>query len=176
MNPDPEPLLQQLTPRGADAAVRARVLTGVARELDAKSRLDWQRGCGLAVAASLLLGIVLNVGVSWNYEQRLAKLYGPVPVPAPVLEVAQAVEAVTDAPTAHWLEQRFAVAYRPPWSLADHLRQMERILQDFETVRKEGPREKTQKDSQDRSAAPGSVPGALAHRQRHFDLGHGLPA
>src|SRR5262249_32037796 len=163
MNPDPEPLLQRLTPRGADPAVRTRVLTRVARELEAKSRLGWQRSCGLVVAASLLLGIVLNVGVSWNYEQRLAKLYGPLPLPAPVHEVAQAVQSVTDAPTAQWLEQRFAVAYRPPWSLADHLRQMERILQDFETVLKEGPREKTQKDSQDRSAAPRSVPGALAH-------------
>jgi hypothetical protein len=176
MNPDPEPLLQQLTPRGADAAVRARVLALVASELDAKSRLRWHYRCGLAVSASLLLGILFNVGVSWNYERRLALLYGPPPIPAPVVEIAQAVESVTDAPTAHWLEQRFALAHRPSSSLADHLQQMERILQDFESVRKEGSREKTQEDTRDRSAAPWSASGALAHQQWHCDLDHRLPA
>jgi hypothetical protein len=102
----------------------------------------WQRWCGRAVAAGLVLGIALNVWISWNHERRLATLYGPPPLPASVLDVARAVESVTDRPTAQWLQQRFAAAYRSPFSLPEHIQRIERFLRDFEAVGKEGPREK----------------------------------
>jgi hypothetical protein len=142
MNRDPETLLKQLTARGASSDVRARVLAMVGKELERRPRVHWQRACGLAVAAGLVLGIALNVWLSWRHETRLAQLYGPSPLPATVIDVARAVESVTDRPTAQWLTQRLAAAYRMPVSLREHIQRIERFLRDFETGGKEGPREK----------------------------------
>src|SRR5437868_2042783 len=109
MNADPESFLEQLTPHGAGPEVRAQVLARVHRELQATGRVRWTRWTGLAMAASLVLGIVSNAWISWRLEQRLAQLYGPPTLPASVVAIAKDVEAVTDKPTAQWLAQRYAL-------------------------------------------------------------------
>ena len=72
----------------------------------------WLRRSALAVAASLLVGIAMNIGASQMAERRLAQLFGPPPVSKQAMELANAVEEVTDAQTAQWVYQRFA-APRP---------------------------------------------------------------
>jgi hypothetical protein len=131
MNSDPESLLKQLTPRGAGSDVRSRVLAMVGPELEGRARLRWQRWCGLAIAASLVLGIVSNAWICGRQERRLAKLYGPLPIPATVVEIAKEVESVTDKRTADWLEQRLATAQRRSFSLPEHIQHIEKFLHDF---------------------------------------------
>ena len=73
----------------------------------------------------------------------MAELYGPMPLPASVREIAQTVESITDKQTAQWLKQRFAAAYHPQFSLPEHIEHLETFLRDLETVWKEARREKT---------------------------------
>jgi hypothetical protein len=143
MKPDPEPLLEQLTPRGGPADLRARVLDRIGKELEAGSGRGWQRWCGLAVAAGLVVGSILNVWICSRQERRLAKLYGPTPIPAAIREIAQAVESITDKQTAQWLEQRFAAAHHPQFSLPEHIQYLEAFLRDLETSWKEVRRERS---------------------------------
>ena len=110
MNHDSERLLEQLVPCPAPPELRQRVLAAVTRELAAGRPLRWERWCGLAVAAGLLLGLGLNAWVVQAQEQRLARLYGPRPVPQQIVELARAVESVTDAETAQRVQQQLATA------------------------------------------------------------------
>jgi hypothetical protein len=79
MNDDIERLLSRLTPRGAGPPLRPRVLAAVAGELQAAKPSPWLRRAALGVAASLLVGIALNVYVSTTADRRLAQLLGPPP-------------------------------------------------------------------------------------------------
>jgi len=112
MSTDPESMLGRLQPRGAPAELRERVLGAVARELAPRAGAwrEW-RWAG-AVAAGIFLGVALNIWAVRNIEGRLAGLYGPPAVPRPVVEVAEAVASVTDAETAHWVQQRLVAAHR----------------------------------------------------------------
>jgi hypothetical protein len=139
MNPDPEKLLGRLTPRGADPAMRARVLARVGQELEAGPRRRWRFRGGRLAAASLLLGILSNYWVSGRQEQRLAELYGPQHAP-PLREMARPAET----PTARWLEQRLAATSRAHDSLPEHIQRIERGLRELEAVWKDERHEPTQ--------------------------------
>jgi hypothetical protein len=78
MNDDIEKLLSGLTPRGAGPELRPRVLAAVAEQLQAAPS-PWLRRSALAVAASLLVGIALNVWVNQAADRRLVQLLGPLP-------------------------------------------------------------------------------------------------
>jgi hypothetical protein len=80
MNDDIEKLLSGLSPRGAATELRPRVLAAVADELQAVPPSPWLRPAALAVAASLLVGIALNVCVSQAVDRRLTELLGSLPV------------------------------------------------------------------------------------------------
>jgi len=100
MNDDVEQLLGRLTPRGVRPEMRPQVLAAVASELEAEPASPWLRRAALAVAASLLVGIAMNVWTSMASERHLAQLYGPPPMSKRAMELAKAVEEVTDAQTA----------------------------------------------------------------------------
>ena len=104
--------LHRLTPRGSGPELRGHVLAAVERELSADPVSRWQRRLGLAVAASVLLGIVLNVWVNTSAPRRQARLYGPPPVPRRIADVAEAVASVTDAETGRRFERQLTAAWR----------------------------------------------------------------
>jgi hypothetical protein len=104
--------LGRLTPRGSGSELRGQVLAAVGRELSTDPVSRWQRRIGLVVAASLLLGVVLNVWVNTSATRRQARLYGPRPVPRRIAEVAEAVASVTDAETGRRLEQQLTAVWR----------------------------------------------------------------
>ena len=112
MNDDIEQLLGRLTPRGVRPELRPQVLAAVASQLEAEPASPWLRRSALAVAASFLVGIAMNIGASEMAERRLAQLFGPPPVSKQAMELANAVEEITDAKTAQWVYQQFT-APRP---------------------------------------------------------------
>jgi hypothetical protein len=102
MNDDLEQQLGRLTPRGVRAEVRPRVLTAVASRLPAEQSHGERSGmnsvppsrrlryAAWAAAASILLGIALNVIVSQAADRRMARLVGPPPAANPNAERALA--------------------------------------------------------------------------------------
>ena len=129
MNDDVEQRLGRLTPRGVRPELREQVLGAVESELhegtavqaaaptqshcepslDEAPPSPWLRRAAMAVAASLLLGIGLNVWVSKASERHLAELFGPPPISKGAMEIAKDVEAITDAETGQWVYRRLTV-------------------------------------------------------------------
>jgi hypothetical protein len=120
-NLDMNELEQKLTeaaPRGVRPALRAQVLAAVAEVLPSNSlQADaiqaepgspWLRRAGLAVAASLLLGVGLNVWLSRRSEQVLAQLYGPPPISKQAMEIAQDIGKTAGPEMTQWVYQRLA--------------------------------------------------------------------
>ncbi len=109
---DVEHLLDRLTPRGVRPELRPEVLAAVESQLEEGTASAWPWRSALAVAALLLLGIAMNVGVNKVAERRMAQLFGPPPISKQAMELANAVEKITDPQTARWVYQQFA-APRP---------------------------------------------------------------
>jgi hypothetical protein len=72
----------------------------------------WLRRAAMTVAASLLLGICLNVWVSNTSERRFAQLFGPPPISKQAMEIAKDVESISDAATGRWVYNRLTIARR----------------------------------------------------------------
>jgi len=124
MSSDSERFLERLTPRGAPPPLRERVLDSVTRELAVRPAAHWSRWAWGALAASLLLGVALNVGLERAHEAKLAEIYGPKPVPREVAEMTRTIEKVTDKQTASWYQQELLAAVRrrqvPPQDLENY--------------------------------------------------------
>ncbi|OHB72109.1 MAG: hypothetical protein A2V70_10485 [Planctomycetes bacterium RBG_13_63_9] len=120
MNNDVEEKLRRLTPCGAAAQLRQEVLDAVADELAVAATRPPRPRIGLAVAASLLLAIALNVWVGKAADARLARLYGPRPVPRQIVEIAGAVAAVTDAETGRQVQQQLLIAWHARCAASQH--------------------------------------------------------
>ncbi len=118
MHDDIEQLLGRLTPRGVRPELRPQVLAAVASQLEVETASPWLRRSALAVAASILVGIAMNVWTSKVAERRLAQLFGPPPVSKQIMELANAVEEITDAKTAQWVCKQFAAPRRSGDGLA----------------------------------------------------------
>jgi hypothetical protein len=112
MSGDLERLLEQLTPRGAPAPLREQVLAEVGRELRPGPSVRLRRWGWAALAASLFLGVALNLGVTRAHEARLAQIYGPEPVPRQIQELTRTVAKVTDEQTASQFQQELLRAVR----------------------------------------------------------------
>jgi hypothetical protein len=112
MTSDSEGFLERLTPRGAPPPLRQRVLGAVAGELAKRPRR--RRWVAVALAASLLLAVGLNLAVDQAQQSRLAALYGPDPVPQPLADVTRDVAAMADARTALWFRKELLAAARRP--------------------------------------------------------------
>lgn len=173
MNDEIEPLLGRLKPRGVGPELRPQVLAAVASRLEAESASPWLRRSALAVAATLLVGIALNVWVSDRSERRLAQLFGPTPVPKQVLELADAVQEITDTQTAQWIRQRFAASRPSGKSLAAYASyndMLRRLLEDPSALSKDPYDETPQEDRQmDRDRA-GRAGGDRSGCQRRIRL------
>jgi len=133
-----EQALRRVTPRGAGPGLRERVLAAIGRELSADPLARWERRLGLAVAASIALGIVLNVWAVRTDRQCQARLYGPPPIPRQIADLAETVASVTDAETGQRLERQLAAIWRSrkaelPYPPIDY----SQFLREFEVVRKE---------------------------------------
>jgi hypothetical protein len=156
---DMEQLLGRLTPRGVGAELRPRVLAAVANELRAEPNgwgdsctvapgggsatatptTPWLRRSALAVAASLLVGIAMNLWASASAERRLAQLFGPPPLSKRAMEVAKAVEEITDPQTAQWVYQRLTTP-RPTGdasaAYAEYCATVRQLIKELQTVPK----------------------------------------
>ena len=147
MNRDLEQKLGQLTPRGAGPELRDQVLDAVGQALHAEPSSGWRFRSGLAVAASLVLAIVLNVWVNRWADRNLARLYGPPPVPKPIVEIAQTIASNTDTKTGRWFQTQFALAWQSRKVPApDRGREYTRILNELRLVPRESQNEASQED------------------------------
>ena len=111
MMDDLEQLLGQHSPGEPDKLLRKRVLGAVAEELARRPAANWASRAAWAVAALLLIGIGLNM---WAYRadrERLARYFAPRP-PQAVLDVADAVESVTDRRTRDLVQQQLEAAWQ----------------------------------------------------------------
>ena len=109
-----ERILRQATPRGADAAIRPRILAAVARQVGAPARFRWERIYWPAVAAAILLGVLLNYWVAVQGTARLARIMGPPAVSKQAADLAADIAAITDEATGRWAYDRLAASRRPP--------------------------------------------------------------
>jgi hypothetical protein len=108
MNDDIEQRLGHLTPRGPRAELRPQVLAAVAGQLQADRESRRFRRSALVVAASIVLGVALNIGLSRASDRRIAKLLGPPPLSKQALEIAEFVGKATDAETGQWVYRQLA--------------------------------------------------------------------
>lgn len=111
-----EETLRRCAPRVPEASLRSQVLAAVSTELAAERRArSWRprlRIPGWAVAASIALGIALNVWAMHGERTRDARLLGAQPPLRRVVEIAEAVRSVTDLQTAVIFEQRLIAVCR----------------------------------------------------------------
>ncbi|MCR4410973.1 MAG: hypothetical protein NUV77_00950 [Thermoguttaceae bacterium] len=133
---DIERLLIRLTPCGAAPELRARVLAAVSAELQSTPRRWWSVAV-LAVAASIVLALGLNLWLSRRFERRLAALLGPPPVSKQAAEVARAVAQATDAATGRWVYQRLAPVRSSGDSIAKHYPFLRRLVEELQTTSKD---------------------------------------
>lgn len=165
-----ERLLGGLTPRGADRELRPRVLAAVESRLQAKSPSPWLRRSAVAVAASILLGMSLNVLVSKMSERHLAQVFGPPPVSKQAAELAKAVGEVTDAQTARWVYQRTAMPRPARDASAKYYAAVERLIRELQIAAKDSEDETSQKDPQMDRHRSGRAGGDSSDCQRLLRL------
>jgi len=127
-----ERILRQVTPRGADAALRGRVLAAVGcgeavgpvvpagsippsrKSAGTAGPTNWERIYWPVAAAAILLGLVLNYWVAKTGSERLAQIMGPPAVSKQAADVAADIAAITDEATGRWAYDRLAASRRPP--------------------------------------------------------------
>jgi hypothetical protein len=86
----------------------------------------------IAVAASFVLGVGLNVWQQRAEQDWQLRVFGPRPVQRDISEMAEAIASVTDAKRGKWMQQKLSDA-RPSRQIADpsqHKRH-ERLLRDL---------------------------------------------
>ena len=131
----------------------------------------WLRRAAWAVAASLLLGIAMNVSASLSSERHLARLYGPPPVSQQVMELAKMVEKATDAETARWVCRQMTVTRRSsPDALAKHYASVRQLIDELQTASKGSYHETPEKDTQMDRDRSWRTPGDRSGCQRHLRL------
>jgi hypothetical protein len=125
------------------------------------------------VAASLLLGIGMNIWASEAAQRRMAQLFGPPPISKQAMELANAVGEITDAQTAQWVYKQFAAA--PPSrdglaAYAAYSEMVKRLIENPSIFSKEFQDETPQKDSQMDRDRPGRTDGDRSGCQRYIRL------
>jgi hypothetical protein len=192
MNDEIEQLLGRLTPRGVRPELRPQILAAVANQCRTSfptrpGKLDesdnssygtlhsspWLRWSAIAVAASLLVAIGANIWVNQASERRLAQFFSDPPVSKQAMEVANAVEKITDAKTAQWIYQQFAARQPSGNGLAAYAAYSNMLKQliDRSSVLPEEPfNETSQKDPQMDRGNPGRTGGGRPGCQRRVRL------
>ena len=178
MNDDMEQRLAQLTPRGLRPELRGQVLAAVGTELQtargdsttaAPTTSPWARRCALAVAASLLVGIAMNIWANEASKRHLARLFGPPPVSKQAMELAKDVERITDAQTGRWVFQRLTAPRESRDGLAEYAEYcttLKQLIDELQIASKDSYYETPQKDSEMGRDRPGRAGGDRSGCQR----------
>jgi hypothetical protein len=148
MNDEIERRLHQMTPRGAPAELRRRVLAAVDEPLRPVTPLRSRRSFrpALAVAIGVLASLALNFWVSDRLDRRLAIVLGPPPVRKQAAEIAADVASITDSATGQWVYERLA-ADRPDHDAARRYAVwLQQLIQQFTLDFKEFADESPQKN------------------------------
>jgi hypothetical protein len=165
MRDDLERRLAGLTPRGAPAELRARILLAVEAELarEVSSRPRRRFPFSLATAAALLLSVGLNYGANRASDARLDRAFGPRPVSPRALAIARDVAEVAGPEAGRWTLDRLSstVPGVAP-DLARHAAEVERLarelsLETLEDVHEAPHPEIPQVDRDRRRPLPGGV-------------------
>jgi hypothetical protein len=143
-----ERLLSELKPIGVRPDLRPRVLEAVEGELLTETPSRWLRLAALATAASIMLGIALNVWVSKASDRRLAQLFGPPPVSKQALELAEAVAKITDAQTGQWVYRQMTASPPSRDGLAKYYSILQKLINEQQIVSKDTYHETHEKDSE----------------------------
>jgi hypothetical protein len=101
--------LDRCTPRPAPVALRLQTLSAVERELARQRTPRWERGFELAVAASLLLGVGLNVWL-WRTDESRQMEFAQRAPSAAAREVARAVALAAGPAAGQWVQDEFSRA------------------------------------------------------------------
>ena len=78
-NDEMQQRLGRLTPRGVRMELRGQVLGAVASRLQRELPSGWLRRAAMVTAASILLGVVLNVWANWAADRQMVRLLGLPP-------------------------------------------------------------------------------------------------
>jgi hypothetical protein len=138
-----------------------------------KTDSPWLRCAAMAVAASLLLGVVLNAWASKVSDVHMARIFGPPPVSKRVMEVAKDIEAVTDAETGKWVYRQLTTPRRPGDVAAAYAKygdEIRQLINQLQTVSKDSYRETPQKDPEMDRGHSGRSGGDTTDRQRGVRL------
>jgi hypothetical protein len=133
----------------------------------------WLRRAATAVAASLLLGIGLNIWAAKASEQRLARLFGPPPISKQAMEIAKDVEKITDAQTGQWVYRQLAMPRKPGDAAVAYSKYrdtVKRLIDELQTVSKDSCHETLQKDTEMDRGHTGCVGGRRFDCQRRVRL------
>ena len=102
-------IFESCAPRPAPAELRSRTLAAIERELVRRQKPRWERAFELAVAASLLLGVGLNVWLWRTAESPQMGLAQRAPSAA-ARDVARAVASAAGPAAGRWAQNQFARA------------------------------------------------------------------
>jgi hypothetical protein len=143
-------LLNELTPQGVRPEVRPQVLEAVANELlKEKEKPSRRLRCAtLATAASILLGIGMNVWVSKASERRMAQIFGPPPVSKQAMELAEAVEKITDKQTGQWVYRQMTASRPTGDGLVKYREILNELIREQNVVSKDAYHDTPEKDSE----------------------------
>jgi hypothetical protein len=133
----------------------------------------WLRRAAMAVAASLLLGIGLNIWAARASEQRLARIFGPPPISQQAMEIAKDVEKITDAQTGQWVYRQLATPRKPgdaAMAYAKYRNTIKRLIDELQTVSKDSCHETLQKDFEMDRGHTGCLGGRRFDCQRRIRL------
>jgi hypothetical protein len=154
MSDDIEDRLRQVTPRGAPPELRPRVLAAVAGELSAAasrpSRRQLQPRPGLAAAAAVLAGLLLNAWVNDTLDRRLAIVLGPPPADRRAAEIATDIASVTDPATGQWAYERLVAGQSRGVDVRQYAVRLQQMIQqatfDWKESAHEAPPQNPQMD------------------------------
>lgn len=139
----------------------------------------WLRRATIAAAASLLMGIGLNMWVSRASERRLAEIFGPPPISQGAMEIAKTIEGITDAQTAQWVYRRLAVPPSPramEIARREYCRVVRTLIDELQVASKEPCHETPQKNTEMDRSHPGRSDGDSTDCQRYLRLDYGCTA
>jgi hypothetical protein len=174
---DPEQILGRLTPLGPSDATTAAVRSALARELASvmparPKSAKWERRLTWLTAAAFLFGIGLNVAVDHFDQVRRQRWFEVASATeiAAARDVANMVEAVSDAETGAWVQRRLlqGCAAKPAVraSSAVFEQYLTTILRDIDHA-------SAQENIEVPRPEPGRPDRRGAHRQRDLRLAHG---
>ena len=161
--------------RGQHCMLQAVAHANEKCEPSAKPDSPWLYRATIAVAASLLFGISLNLWASAASQSRLAQLFGPPPISKRAMQLANDVGRITDAKTGQWVYRHLTVPRLPSDGAAAYEQYgdaVKRLIDELQTVSKDSYYETPQKDPQMDRGHSGCIPGNRFDCQRRVRLDH----